>query len=196
MIDMATVATKPMTADEFFDWMHRPENRDRHCELEQGEIVEMSLPGERHGVVCGNTTGILWVYTRKRGKGYVTCNDTGLILERDPDTIRGVDVALYLDGVSYRDLNLKYAERLPTLAAEVLSLNDRWKKMLKRIAEFQARGVPLVWLLDPEGRDVTVFRLNQLPVFLEEGDELTGMDVLPDSRCRVAEFFVMPGEAA
>ena len=126
----------------------------------------------------------------------MTCNDTGLILERDPDSVRGVDVAVYLDSVAYRDLSIKYTERLPTLAAEVLSPNDRWKKMLKRISKFQARGVPLVWLLDPEGRDVTVFRLNQPPVFLEEGDELTGMDVLPDFRCRVAEFFVMPGETA
>src|SRR5579859_4269133 len=98
---MATAATKTMTAEEFFEWSHQPENRDRLFELEEGEIVEMSLPGERHGVVCGNANGILWSFTRQRKKGYVCSNDTGLILERDPDTVRGADVALYEESKRY-----------------------------------------------------------------------------------------------
>lgn len=191
---MATVATKTMTAEEFFDWAHRPENEDRHCELEQGEIVEMSLPGERHGVVCGNSTWILGGYTRQRRKGYVCCNDTGLILERDPDTVRGADVALYAESLTYQQLNLKYTERLPLLAVEVLSPIDRWGKMMKRVSQFQAKGVSMVWVLDPEARNVTVFRPGQSPLVLEEADELAGMAELPEFRCRVADFFVMPGE--
>src|SRR5437870_508945 len=106
---MATEATKTMTAEEFFDWMHQPENRDRHCELEEGEIVEMSLPGERHGVVCGNAAWLLGNYTRMRRRGHVCTNDTGLILERDPDTVRGADVALYDEERRYEDLDLKYS---------------------------------------------------------------------------------------
>ena len=91
---MSSVLTNLMTAEEFYDWVHRPENRDRHFELEEGELVEMSRPGERHGVVCGNTSYILVGYTRKRKKGYVCSNDTGLILDRDPDNVRGPDIAL------------------------------------------------------------------------------------------------------
>ena len=191
---MATVATKTMTAEEFFDWVHLPENRDRHFELEQGEIVEMSLPGERHGVVCANSVWILGSYTRQRRKGYVCGNDTGLVLERDPDTVRGADVALYAESRAYQELEPKYSELLPTLAVEVLSPTDRWKKMLRRIGQFLAKGVSMVWLVDPEDRTVTFFRKGQEPVFLEEADELTGMDVLPEFSCRVADFFIMPGE--
>lgn len=94
---MATAESKLLTAEEFFDWTNRPENRDRHFELEEGEIVEMSRPGERHGVVCSNANGILWSYTRQLKQGYVCCNDTGLILKRGPDTVRGPDVALSLE---------------------------------------------------------------------------------------------------
>ena len=43
---MATVATKLLTAEEFYEWANRPENRDKYCELERGEIVEMPPPGE------------------------------------------------------------------------------------------------------------------------------------------------------
>jgi hypothetical protein len=52
---MTPVATKQrMNAEEFFDWCNRPENRDRHFELERGEVVEVARPGERHGFVCLN----------------------------------------------------------------------------------------------------------------------------------------------
>jgi Uma2 family endonuclease len=193
---MATVATKPMTAEEFFDWSHLPENRDRRVELEQGEIVEMSLPGERHGVVCGNAAWILGSYTRTRRRGYVCSNDTGLLLEHDPDTVRGADVTLYDDQRRYEELQLKYSEKLPKLAVEVMSPNDYLGKMMRRVEQFLERGISLVWLLDPESRNVTVFRPGQQLVVLEESDELTGMNVLPDFRCRVADFFALPGEPA
>ena len=46
-------STRLLTAEEFYDFCHLPENRDRHFELERGEVVEMSRPGEvPHGFVC------------------------------------------------------------------------------------------------------------------------------------------------
>lgn len=51
---MASVLGKTISAEEFFDFVHRPENRDRLFELEDGEIAEMARPGEDHGVVCSN----------------------------------------------------------------------------------------------------------------------------------------------
>src|SRR5207237_6935191 len=59
---MASVDTKLITAEEFYDWANRPENRDKYCELERGEIVEMSRPGKRHGLICANGVRILWNY--------------------------------------------------------------------------------------------------------------------------------------
>src|ERR1700737_2613474 len=63
---MTVLATRPMTAEQFFEWVQRPENRDRHFELERGEVVEMSRPGERHGYICGNTSRILGNFTFQR----------------------------------------------------------------------------------------------------------------------------------
>jgi Uma2 family endonuclease len=183
-----------MTADEFFEFCHRPENRDRHFELERGRIVEMSLPGERHGVVCGNTAGILWTYTRQRKRGHVCTNDTGVIVEHDPDTVRGADVTLYDEVRSYADLNPKYSDRAPTLLVEVMSPNDKLGKTIRRVYRFLAMGVSLVWVLDPEDRTLNVFRRGQEPVELTADQEVTGEEVLPDLRCKVADFFAMPGE--
>ena len=52
----------------------------------------------------------------------------------------------------------------------------------------------MVWLVDPEGRSVTVYRPGQLPQVVEEDEELTGGDVLPQFRCQVADIFFLPGE--
>lgn len=193
---MSTVAPRLMTAEEFYDWVHRPENRDRHFELEKGEVVEMPAPGRRHGTVCANVTGILWNYTRLRRNGNVCSNDAGLVLERDPDTVRGPDVALFLGAKKYAELEVKYPERLPELVVEVLSPGDRLGKMLRRINLFLERGVAMVWLLDPEAKNLAVWRPGQPHVVFEADEELTGFDVLPDFRCKVAEFFDVPGETA
>jgi Uma2 family endonuclease len=80
---MATIQTRLMTAEEFYEWAHRPENRDKPFELERGEVVEMSRPGKRHGMICGNVAGILRNYAVQRQKGYVCTNDTGVVVERD-----------------------------------------------------------------------------------------------------------------
>lgn len=190
---MSTViAKKLMTAEEFFEFSHLDENQDRHLELIKGEVEEMPQPGERHGVVCGNAGGLLWNYTRQRRKGYLCTNDTGVILDREPDTVRGPDLALYLLSKPYTELEVRYSEILPDLAVEVLSPTDRWGKIIKKISLLLKRGVKMVWLLDPESRNVTVFLPDKAPMVFEEGQELTGFDLLPDFRCPVSEFFFMP----
>ncbi len=192
---MSTVAIKPrMNAEEFFFWCNRPENRDRHFELEAGEVVEVPRPGERHGFVCLNVGAILRNYTFQRRRGYACSNDTGLLLQRDPDTVRGPDVFLYDEVRRYDELNPRYSDRLPTLAVEVLSPHDKWGRVTRRIADFLRRGVAVIWLVDPEGRSVTVYRANQLPQVFEGEDELNGEPELPGFRCRVGEFFYLPGE--
>lgn len=183
-----------MTAEEFFDFCHRPENRDRNLELVRGEVVEMSRPGERHGFVCHNVNRLLGNYTFERRRGYVCSNDTGLILGRDPDTVRGPDVVLYDVVRRYDDLNPRYSDQPPTLAVEVLSPNDNWPRTTRRITELLRVGVPVVWLVDPEQRSVMVFRANQMPQVFEGTDVLTGDPELPGFTCRIADLFYLPGE--
>src|SRR5579862_7986819 len=107
---MATVETKLMTAEEFYDWSNRPENRDKNCELERGEIVEMSRPGKRHGLTCGNTSRILGNFAVQRKKGYVCSNDTGVVVEREPDTVRGPDIMFFDDVDQLEQVEWKYGE--------------------------------------------------------------------------------------
>lgn len=188
--------TKLMTAEQFFEWAERPENREKSYELQRGEVVEMPSPSERHCLVCSNVGYILNGYVRQRRQGYVLTNDAGIVLERDPDTVRGPDVVLFTTNRRYDEMNPKFAEGIPALAVEVLSPSDRIGKMTRRIAQFLKSGIRLVWLIDPEARDVTVYRPNQDDYVADERQELTGDDVLPEFCCRVADFFFTPGDPA
>lgn len=192
---MSTVTSKDlMTAETFFAWVNLPENRDLHVELERGEIVEMPPPGEYHGFVCGNIARLLGNYAAERGSGYVCSNDAGLIVERDPDTVRGPDVTFYDDAQTADDMERQFAIDPPLLAVEVQSPDDRVNRTVLRISQMLQLGVRLIWVVDPETRDVSVYRSGEDPYLAQESHELTGEDVLPDFRCRVADFFGVPGK--
>lgn len=191
---MATVTTTPMTAGDFFRWVHQPENRGKFFELERGEIVEMPPPSKYHGIVCGNAGRLLGNYAAQSGKSYPCTNDSGVVVENDPDTVRGPDIAFYEDDQTADDMDRKHASLPPKLAVEILSPNDQPTRINRRAGQLLRRGVALVWLVDPEVRCVTVCRADRFPVVLDETEELTGDDVLPEFRCRVAAFFARPGK--
>jgi Uma2 family endonuclease len=192
---MATVETKLLTAEEFFEWGNRPENEGRLWELDQGRIVEMPPPGEFHGVNCSFIVYLLWQYVIKHGQGYVCSNDTGLIVARDPDTVRGPDIMLFGERRTLEQMSRGFCEGVPQLVVEVLSPGDQMTKVNRRLSQILKRGVPLVWLVDPEVRSVTVYRSDR-PGFIvyDDTEELTGEEVLPDLRIRVEELFNLPNQ--
>jgi Uma2 family endonuclease len=190
----ATTAKKLMTAEEFCDWVHQPEQADKWYELVRGEVIELPAPMKPHGVLCINIGRILGNFVFERGCGYLTSNDSGVILERDPDTVRGPDIAFYQDANTFAELHPKYGEVPPRLAVEVMSPNDRIGKVMRKIMDYLHNGVELVWLIDPETRNVSVYRPGKEAYVIEENQELTGEAVLPGFRCLVSEFFRMPGD--
>ncbi len=186
--------TQRMTAEEFYEWVHRPEQANKWYELVRGEVIELPPPTKPHGFVCVNTGRLLGNFTYQQGKGYLTGNDSGVILERNPDTVRGPDLAYYEDAQTFAELHPKYGEVPPRLAVEVLSPNDRLGRVIRRVMDYIHNGVDLVWLIDPEARNVSVYRPGKEPYVVEENQELTGEDVLPGFRCLVADFFRLPGD--
>lgn len=189
---MATVETKRLTAEEFWEWANRPENQDKLLELDRGEVVEVTRPAEFHGVLCAWIAHLLWRYALQRRRGCVCSNDTGLLVERDPDTLRGPDVMFLDEVLGLEQLSRKFTQRIPQLVIEVMSPNDRMTRLNRRIGQYLERGVGLVWLLDADVRSVTVYRRDRYPRVLDDSEELTGEDVLPDLRLAVSELFTLP----
>jgi Uma2 family endonuclease len=104
-----------MKADEFCEWAQRPENANRWFELVRGEVIELPPRLKSHGVICSNVSRLVGNFAFDQGKGYVAGNDSGVILARDPDTVRGPDVAYYEDADTFSELHPKYS--LPATAS-------------------------------------------------------------------------------
>lgn len=181
------MATKTlMTAAEF--WNSGPQTDG--FELVRGELVPMPPPGDLHGIVCVNVAFALKSYTKQRGHGVVMSNDAGIITEKDPDSVRGVDVALFLHPAwAGQPAPEGYTDQPPDLAVEVRSPNQAWAAIVTKVGEYLRMGVRLVWVVDPKVRRVTVFTTDREPQTFAAENDLDGGDVLPGFRCRVEDFF-------
>jgi Uma2 family endonuclease len=178
--------TRLMTADEF---LQMPDDGLLH-ELVRGEVVTMSLPGGEHGEVAGEVFRLIanHVKAAKLGKAYAA--ETGFVIERDPDTVRGPDVGFVrkerLAAITDRR---KYVPFAPDLAVEVRSPNDRAESVEEKVHEWLSAGSMAVWVADPATKTATVYRRGAATVTLSENQEISADDILPGFRCRVAEFF-------
>lgn len=184
---MATVAEKLLTAEEFARLPNPPDGSRQ--ELVRGVIVTMPPPGFRHGLRQVRVCTLLDQYGRSSGRGRVTA-ESGVITERDPDTVRGPDAAFW--SIDRLPLDLEpegYPDVAADLCVEVLSPSNNFRRIREKIREYFARGVRMVWIIDPEDRTVTVYRTPDEGRLLHENAMLDGEDVLPGFSCRVAELF-------
>ncbi len=67
---------------------------------------------------------------------------------------------------------------------------------MDKVSDYLRNGVALVWVVDPEVRNVTVCRPDRAPEVIKADQELLAEDVLPGFHCRVSDFFFVPGQPA
>lgn len=183
---MSTVAKKLMTVEEFVALPDPPDGS--MLELDEGEVVVMPSPKGRHGIICLTVGSLVRNHVRANKLGHVASNDSGVILSRGPDVMRGPDVAYY----SYERVPAvpeDYFEIAPDLAVEVVSPDDSYSKLQKKVRQYLKFGVRMVWVIDPGVGAITVHTSSDLSRTLDNGDTLDGGDVLPGFSCKVADFF-------
>lgn len=183
---MIATATKLMTAEEFASMEALP--TDWNQELVKGEAMDMPLTQGEHGIICGEICWLMKNTVKANNLGWVTTNDTGVVLEREPDTIRGPDVGFW--SIERQPERPKgYLQIPPDIAVEVLSPSDSKKAVREKIREYIAAGVRLVWLVNPQDKTVMVYAGTMRGIEYDEADTLDAGDVLPGFSCKVAEFF-------
>lgn len=181
----ATV-TGLVTAEQFAEM-----NLDGPHELVRGEVIEMTRPDRSHGSVCARVSLSLMLWALPSGRGEVTTNDSGVLTERDPDTLRGADVA-YFPATQLQKGKLPRGSKgwaiIPSVCVEVLSPSNSWSEMRRKIEEDLAVGVREVWIVDPELRTVEAFRNDRAAILSRESQKLTSLE-LPGFEVPVSDFF-------
>ena len=130
-------------------------------------------------------------FAEKEGLGEIVTADTGFVLARGPDTLRGPDVAFVAKGRVPSATDDSFAfEGAPDLAVEVVSPSNRPSEIHAKVADYLAAGTRLVWVVDPdpERRTITVYESLLAPRVLGADEEIDGADVLPGFRSRVSEL--------
>jgi len=183
---MAEVASRLLTAEEFL--LMEPPADGSKVELVRGEVINVCRPGFRHGLVQGRVWGVLDQFgrTTRHGRAVV---ETGVVTERGPDTVRGPDVSYWsAQRLPLDQIPSGYPDGAPDVAVEVLSPTNRAGKIREKLEEYFARGVRMVWVVDPEDRTLTIYRSPDEGRIFHEKATITGDDVLPGFTCRVAEL--------
>jgi Uma2 family endonuclease len=158
------------------------------CELVRGRIVLASPAKPPHGMCAGSFAWEIRSFAEPRDLGKTLVGEVGICTEREPDTVRGADVLFV---ASERWALVDEAQFLGTadLIVEVVSRTKSRARVLRKLPEYFACGVRLVWVADCGRQTVTAYRsLADVRVFTA-GDSLPGDDVLPGFSVPVARFF-------
>lgn len=184
---MATVATKPITAEEY-ELLPDPTDGTR-LELHKGEVVAVSRPNWEHGEIAGNIYLIIKMFLKKQTIGRVSV-ESGVITEQDPDTLRGPDVSFISKERIPLDKRMnEYPKMTPDLCVEVLSPSNTRSELNAKMAEYFSTGAKMVWVVDPDERSVAVYEQPDEGRVFKGRSTLSGGHVLPGFTCSVAEIF-------
>src|SRR5207237_123151 len=112
-------------------------------------------------------------------------------VRRDPDSVRAPDAAFL------SNKTLAKAERMegaffavaPDLVVEVLSPDDRWVAVDRKVREYLSAGSKAVWVVNPESETVWVFETGTVARVLGRAEKIEGGSALPGFRVALKGFF-------
>lgn len=180
------IGEKLLTADEF---LRLCEQRAVKGELVKGLLYETMSAGGKHGEVAMAFGTAMTLHVRPNRLGRVAGSDSGVVLERDPDTVREPDIAYFSAETLPLDIDVQgYYEVVPDLVVEIVSPGDSPSYVAERVAMWLGHGVRLVWVVYPVSRTVAAHSSEGPALIYTEDDDLDGGGVLPDFACPVREI--------
>ena len=186
MNNMSTVQTPTLFTPA--DLLAMPDGK--HLELVDGNLVEKPV---------SVLSSIVEIRTARRLDAFCEAHQTGVVLSSangiqcfpdEPRKVRKPDVSFVKrERFSREHLKEGYLSIAPDLTVEVISTHDEAAELNEKVEEYLAAGVSLVWVIDPETQIVVIHRADGTVTKLHKNDELSGENVIPGFKCKVAELF-------
>jgi Uma2 family endonuclease len=188
-IPASRVLMKPIpgTATEK-DLLDQLERHDRICELLDGILVQKTM-GYLESLLAGVLIEHLRSFVKKKKLGIVLTPDGPVRLLSGQ--IRVPDVCF----IRWERLPGKKLPRVPILpvapdlAVEILSPGNTHAEMERKLSDYFAAGVRLVWYIDPAARMARIYTAPEKCSVLDDSQSLSGNEVLPGFQLALAELF-------
>jgi Uma2 family endonuclease len=157
-----------------------------YLELIDGEVVQKAMPSPKHSATVFELAGVLRNFLRAhpiaRGNTELRHRD------RNEDRVFLPDLSVTLNS-RWRTGGDGPVEVMPDFAIEVLSPDDRTSRVAERVDFYLRAGTELVWVIDPELENVTIYRRGAQPEFRKGAGKLDAMPVLPGFELDLDDLF-------
>ncbi len=118
-------------------------------EFVNGEVVERNVGEKPHSAVQARLIELFYELRRK----YPLYSLPELRLKLSPRRYRVPDLAVFAGEQPAEDV----PSSPPLIVVEVVSRDDRYTEVIRKLAEYHEWGVPHVWLVDPWMRKLYVY---------------------------------------
>ena len=182
---MATAKPKLLTADDLL----RLYGKGVRGELIRGVLHEKMPSGVRHGKIAMLLGAKFVAHVVPAGLGHVFGSDSGVLLERNPDTVREPDLAYVSAERLPLDADLDgYCPVSPDLVVEIKSPSDSEREVDDQATMWLSHGVRVALVVNPETGTIRVRQPNLPAIMLTMDDTLDVGAVLPGFSCAVREI--------
>lgn len=174
------------------------EHPEWQMELVDGSVLIMGPSDYESEEIILEFARLLANWVRPQRLGRVTGSSAGFILpslEEDVEeadkfkrNLRAPDVS-FVRADRLKRTKRDFVELVPDLVVEVKSKSDRVRTLQEKIQLFLQLGSIVGILIDPDKLTLTVYRLNQEPIVLQDNDKLTLPDLLPGWELTVSELW-------
>lgn len=187
----ATIESKRLYTSEEFEALNLPDDENTY-ELIDGELVVSPPAGDEHGGIADTIRHKLSLFDPDRKLGRVR---QATRYQVAPGFSPAPDLA-FVKAERAVPVTKGAVPTRPDLAVEIWSPHDldtrkRQHDARDKIRKYQVGGVPVVWAINPETKEVEVYHPDQAePVqVLGINDELSGEDVIPGFNLSVKMLF-------
>jgi Uma2 family endonuclease len=172
-----------MTADEL---LHLPEDGFRH-ELLKGELLTFPYHDALHGWVVSQLLYLLASYVKRLKLGRLL-GTVGCLIETNPDTVLAADI-VFMPWFKIVGED-KFYSGAPTLAVEVLSIDESLSDAQAKVGLWLEAGTKVVWLVSCKTHEIELYWPNGKIDVVTENEELIDHEVVKGLRFPVSEIFV------
>ncbi|ESA35079.1 hypothetical protein N836_13975 [Leptolyngbya sp. Heron Island J] len=178
----------PLTREQFYKLCQV--NHDIRMERSHtGDLILIPPTGWGTGKRNADLTTELNLWNRQTRLGVVFDSSTGFSLPNGSD--RSPDVAWVqksrIEAIAPDPS--RFLPLAPDFVIELRSATDKLAILQQKMTEYQECGVRLGWLIDPQNKQVEIYRPGHAPEGLNNPQQLSGEKVLPNFVLKLADIW-------